>query len=107
MIIDWVNKANILEIPELYNWMNRIRLLIRIFLRISICHIYRIQNQVADHLSKEGCSSVLGMIKYTTYEKDTFQLLGHIQISRKNIKPVVMYSLFEWTLQVCLSFVAI
>lgn len=59
--------AYILEIPELYNWMNRIKSMMRSFSRISFFHIYREQIQGVNHLSKQGFSYVPSVTDYSTY----------------------------------------
>lgn len=64
VIIDWENKRATLNSFELLHCMNKTKSFLPTFRRISISHVYREQNMVADRVSKEGRNTSMDHIHY-------------------------------------------
>ena len=80
VIINWAKGSTDLSPPKLFHWCGKTRNLITCFLDLSLCHIYREHNQIADRLSKTALSLALGSGYFSEFTEDhlvthdTFQL---------------------------------
>jgi ribonuclease HI len=64
IIIEWLKGKGHLQVAALECWKDRIRETIKLFWKISFAHIYRVNNKVADNLSKFALSQAPGRIVY-------------------------------------------
>lgn len=62
VVINWENKQAKLENTQLYHWCSRIAFLVSHFVDLSINHVYRENNDVADTLSKEALDGDPGVL---------------------------------------------
>ena len=80
VITNWVRGSNELSPPDLIHWCQETKNLLVTFHDLSITHIYREHNQLADHLSKtvlslpQGFGSFKEFIENHLVTHNTFQL---------------------------------
>lgn len=66
-LIQWVANETSFNPPTLSFWMLRIKILIKIFDRMSFSHIYGEKNGILDALSKDAYHYISGEINYNAY----------------------------------------
>jgi len=64
IIIEWMKGKGHLQVVALELWKDRIRDTINLFRKISFAHIYRVNNKVADNLSKFALLQAPGKIVF-------------------------------------------
>ena len=65
VIISWVNRISTLDVPILLHWCDDIYTMLRLAPPVSINHIYREHNTLADGLSKKAMHLDMGLGYFT------------------------------------------
>ena len=80
VVISWVNRISTLDVPTLKHWCDEIISMLRMTPPVSINHIYREHNTLADGLSKKALLLDMG-IGYYTKTMDGLDIgYGHITL---------------------------
>ena len=80
VIINWAKSLSALTPPDLHHWCRETQKLITSFPGLTLSHIYREHNRIADSLSKTALSLALGIGCFTEFIDDHLVTSDTIQL---------------------------
>ena len=80
VIINWAKGITALSPPELYHWCRETQQLLSSYPGITLSHIYREHNRIADSLSKTSLSLAPGISCYSEFYDDILCMSYHFQL---------------------------